>query len=96
MPTPQTIRYPRAHYCGLYGVQLSNLDWWDNGGAAGPGGPKMTLLHYFSKRMSYELLVGDFYCISTLVGKHCLLWQEAHLNSPDHVGDTMGVHWGYI
>ena len=43
MPTPQTIRYPRVHYCGLYGVQLPNLDWWDNGGAACLSGTKITL-----------------------------------------------------
>ena len=55
----------------------------------------MTLLHYFSKMMSYELLVGGFNSISTLVKKHHLLWQEVRCNCANLVGETMGVHWGY-
>ena len=48
---PTDNSYPRAHYCGLYGVQLPNLDWLCDGGAAGPGGTKIRVVHYFSKTM---------------------------------------------
>ena len=56
----------------------------------------MTLLHYFSKMMSYELLVLVLHkLLSTLVKKHHLLWQEVRCNCANLVGGSMGVHWGY-